>query len=133
MRARERERGGKRENYSFFLSFSLRLSLDTRIMNRSEGWRHRNVSKLGRSTISQSRNSPIKCKCLFMCSAGATDVYRCACIKLTPSTCDMYHTGNKIAWKRNFARRFPLYSASIVIQTRCSHSREKRVHLLDSL
>ena len=44
----------------------------------AEEWRpHRNVSKLRRPAISQTRGPPIKCKCLFMCLSVVADVYRC--------------------------------------------------------
>lgn len=73
----------------FFLFFPPILSDSPSRGSRTgrEGWRRRNASKLGRTAISQSCNSPIKCKCLFMCSTGAANVYRCPCIKLTPLRC----------------------------------------------
>lgn len=95
---RERERKNERENYSFFFVLFGFPSTRGSWTGTKGGW-HRNVSKLGRWTISQSRNSPIKCKCLFTCSAAAADVYRCACIKLTPLTCNIYRHRNKIARK----------------------------------
>lgn len=50
---------------------------------KREEWRpHRNVSKLRRPAISQTRGPPIKCKCLFMCLSVVTDVYRCSGISL---------------------------------------------------
>lgn len=55
---------------------------------KQEEWRpHRNVSKLRRPAISQTRGPPIKCKCLFMCLSVVTDVYRCSGISLLRLTC----------------------------------------------
>jgi len=93
MRACERERERERENELFFFIF---FDSPTRIMNRvpKGGGIETFRNSHGRPLVSHATHQLNVNVCL--CVRREPDVYRCPCIKLTPSM----RTGNKIVQKK---------------------------------